>query len=284
MRSDVALLSAGGGFNAMAAARRLGADVAYAGMLGVGPFADIARAAVAAEGVAVLQTRSPDADQGICIVLAEPDGERSFVLNTGAERLAGAEDLAALPAAEFAWALMAGYAAPDPPAPDVFGAWLAALPRGVRLLFDPTPLVLGLDPGRVAIALDRADWISANRREAAALTGQADPVAAAPALARGREGAIVRDGARGCWLSLAGGEAEAIEGFAVEAVDATGAGDTHIGAFIAALLAGQSARAAARFANAAAAISVTRWGPATGPRLSEALAFLAARGPPRTAP
>ena len=62
------------------------------------------------------------------------------------------------------------------------------------------------------------------------------------------------------------------------AVDSTGAGDAHIGAFLAALLAGREAADAARFANAAAALSVTRLGAATAPLLSETLAFLGGRG------
>ena len=88
----------------------------------------------------------------------------------------------------------------------------------------------------------------------------------------------MRDGARGCWISQAGGAARLIEGFAVAAVDTTGAGDAHIGAFIAARLAGRTAFEAARFANAAAALSVMRLGAATAPRLDETLAFLATRG------
>ena len=63
----------------------------------------------------------------------------------------------------------------------------------------------------------------------------------------------------------------------VEAVDTTGAGDTHAGVFIAGLADGLSpARAAAR-ANAAAAFSVTRPGPATSPTRAARYAWLAER-------
>ena len=85
------------------------------------------------------------------------------------------------------------------------------------------------------------------------------------------------DGARGCWLSQAGAAARLIEGFSVEAADATGAGDVHIGAFIAARLAGRPAFEAARFANAAAALSVTRPGGASAPSLEETQALLEGR-------
>jgi sugar/nucleoside kinase (ribokinase family) len=275
--AEAALVGAGGGFNALAAARRAGADAAYGGALGVGPFADIARAALAAEGAPALQSRIPPKDQGFCTVLVERGGERAYVYSPGAERAAGAEDLAAVPVGGFAWVLLGGYASPEAGEPDIFGDWLAALPLGVRLMFDPTPLALAVGRARVEKALARADWVSANRSEAEALTGKT-PALAARALSQGREGAIVRDGARGCWISQAGGAARLIEGFAVEAVDTTGAGDAHVGAFIAARLAGRPAFEAARFANAAAALSVRRLGAATAPRLADTMAFLEGRG------
>ena len=197
--------------------------------------------------------------------LASPEGQ------------ATAADLAALPVGAFAWVLLGGYATPEGAGEDVFGDWLSALPRETRLMFDPTPLALRLAPARLAPALARADWVSANASEARALTGF-DPPRAAEALAQGRLGATVRDGAAGSWLAVAGEAAAHVAGFPVEAVDATGAGDTHNGAFIAARLAGKTPLEAARFANAAAALSVLRLGAATAPSLAETLGFLGARG------
>ena len=55
------------------------------------------------------------------------------------------------------------------------------------------------------------------------------------------------------------------------------AGDTHTGTFIAALARGAREADAAREANAAAALSVTRRGPATAPTAAELASFLAAR-------
>jgi sugar/nucleoside kinase (ribokinase family) len=67
----------------------------------------------------------------------------------------------------------------------------------------------------------------------------------------------------------------AVPGFAVDVVDTNGAGDAHSGAFIAALAAGAADTAAARRANAAAALSVTRRGPAMAPTREELARFLA---------
>jgi sugar/nucleoside kinase (ribokinase family) len=72
-----------------------------------------------------------------------------------------------------------------------------------------------------------------------------------------------------------------IGGFAVVAIDTNGAGDAHVGAFLAALSAGLAPDAAARHANAAAALAVTRDGPATAPTRAEVDALLEAAVPHR---
>jgi 2-dehydro-3-deoxygluconokinase len=62
----------------------------------------------------------------------------------------------------------------------------------------------------------------------------------------------------------------------VEAVDATGAGDTFDGAFLTRLMAGDDLEAAARYANVAAALSTRGYGAVTPiPRAAEVLAELA---------
>ena len=87
-------------------------------------------------------------------------------------------------------------------------------------------------------------------------------------------GAVVRLGADGCIILVPGGEPVHVPGFPVNVVDSNGAGDAHIGAFLAALAAGWHPLDAARRANACAAIAVTRSGPATAPRLDELDALL----------
>ncbi len=281
-----ALLTPGGGFNAMVAARRMGLAVAYAGTLGTGPFADLAAAALAAEGIAVLRPRLPGRDQGVCTVLVDDAGERSFVALEGADGVMTDADLAGLRPGPQDWLLLSGYALHYRESREALTRWLGTLPRGTRLVFDPSPLVAELAAPAREAALAAALWVSANAAEAAVLTGTDAPAAAARALAAGRPaegGALVRRGAAGCVLARPGGEPRALPGFPVAAVDTTGAGDTHLGAFVALLAQGEAPEAAARLANVAAALSVTRPGPATAPTRAEALAALdAGRGFPET--
>jgi sugar/nucleoside kinase (ribokinase family) len=94
----------------------------------------------------------------------------------------------------------------------------------------------------------------------AALTGEADPPAALARLRRPHHTMLcVTLGARGALL-LAGAEVICEPGIVVKAVDTTGAGDVFRGAFIYALLRGDTPGNVLRFANAAAAISCTRVG------------------------
>ena len=167
----------------------------------------------------------------------------------------------------------------------ILGAWAAGLPAEVLLFVDPGPLVADIPADVLGPVLSRCDWWSCNQREAALLTGARDPAEAARLLARrtGRAGVIVRAGRSGCVLALrAGGagrpELSLIPAPAVVAVDTTGAGDAHSGVFLAGLAAALSPDAAARRANAAAALAVTRPGAAVSPSRAELDAFLAADG------
>lgn len=268
-------ITPGGGFNAMVSARRAGMTVAYGGTLGTGPMADRAAEGLAREGIACLKPRLPGQDQGHCAVLIDADGERTFAAASGADGIVTGADLAHLPRAPGDWQLLSGYALYYPTSGAALADWLAAGgPDVARLVFDPAPIIADIPDRYVRAALDAALWVTANRAEAEVLTGHADPAAAAVALAAGRPdaagGALVRDGANGCHLALAGAAtARHIPGVRVKAVDTNGAGDAHIGAFIAALARGEKPERAAAIANLAAALSTTREGPATAPTLAE---------------
>ena len=79
-------MTAGGGFNAMAAARRMGVTVTYGGVLGTGPLAEIAMRGLDAEGISLSLAKRAPIDQGSCAVIVDHTGERSFITHHGAER------------------------------------------------------------------------------------------------------------------------------------------------------------------------------------------------------
>jgi len=291
-RGDDVLASAtevtgGGGFNVMAAATAQGLPVGYAGAYGRGPFAALALAALAGRGIEVLQRPKPDQDTGFVVTIVDAGGERTFLTSRGAESALTAADLRGVRARARDAVYLSGYGLLEPGGAAAIVDWLDGLDEGNEVFLDPGPLV-GDVPGEVLEpVLRRADWLTCNAREAGRLTGERDPLAAAGALGRSfldgsrplvrqRGGILVRTGAAGCLLVVAGAVPVHVPGFPVVVVDTTGAGDTHTGTFIAALAKGADAVAAARTANGAAALSVTRHGPATAPGEAELTRWLSA--------
>jgi sugar/nucleoside kinase (ribokinase family) len=283
-------IQVGGGFNIMAAAARQGLPVVYAGGHGTGPWGDKVRAALGAEGIALLRPPDPGRDTGFDVALVEADGERTFVTSLGAETLGEPGAWGAVRVRDGDAVYVSGYGLVAPESGPVLGAWVSALPPDVLLFADPGPLVADIPGAILEPVLSRCDWWSCNQREAALLSGVGDPGEAARRLAgrTGRAGVIVRAGRSGCVLAVrdAGGRVAVslIPAPAVAAVDTTGAGDAHSGVFLAGLAAALSPAAAARRANAAAALTVTHAGPATSPTRAELDLFLAAAGPLRATP
>ncbi|MGI3780745.1 MAG: PfkB family carbohydrate kinase [Janthinobacterium lividum] len=282
-----AVVATGGGFNVLAAASRQGLPGAYLGPHGTGRFGDQIRADLGAEGIALGRPPSPEDDSGFCIGLIDQAAERTYATHPGVESRLTGELLAGIQLEPDDAVHMSGYDLVYPHRA-VVGPWFAQLPPGHRTWFDPGPIVAEIDTALLHAVLDRADWVSLNATEARALTGGPDAEHAARAwsttLPLPRSGVLVRDGAAGCWLLESARPRDARQvrvpfpPFA--ATDSSGAGDCHLGTFAAALDRGEEPAAAARWANAAAAICVQRVGPATGPTYAEvAVALASAPGP-----
>jgi sugar/nucleoside kinase (ribokinase family) len=304
-------VAVGGGFNVMAAAARQGLPVLYAGGHGSGPWGDLVRAALAAEGIGLLRPPDPSRDTGFDVALVEPDAERTFVTSLGAESAGEPGSWDAVPAGRGDAVYVSGYGLVPPASGVARGGWAAGLPPGALLFFDPGPLAGQIPDEVLDPVLARCDWLSCNAREAALLIGAAAPEEAARRLLdrTARAGVLVRVGPAGCFLATRppashatrrpapdtapgpdaapapdaapGQNAPAapvhIPAPTVHAVDTTGAGDAHAGVFLAALADGLPPADAARRANAAAALAVTRPGPATSPDRSELDAWLGDR-------
>ena len=147
---------------------------------------------------------------------------------------------------------------------------------GVPVMLDPAPAAELPDSVWTQIA-----WFTPNETEAALYIGEvgAPEEASKRLLKRGLRGVVLKRGSEGAYVAVAGGEAMWVRPFRVEALDTVAAGDCFNGAFAVGLLEGHDAWAAARFASAAAAISVTRRGAqASMPTRTEVDAFILSRG------
>jgi sugar/nucleoside kinase (ribokinase family) len=278
LASGVAL-EVGGGFNLMAAATRQGLDVAYAGALGHGLFGDLARRALQAEGIALLLPDGPDEyrDTGFDVVLVEAGGERTFVTAVGAEAGVTGQRLDQVEIRATDALLISGYGLLHAANRRAILERLRRLPPETTVCYDPGPLGATLPDKVVDAVRQRVDWWSCNEREASLATGCADPAAAATELLAwlSRGNVVVRMAMSGCLVAQRGSAVVHLPGVPVAIIDTTGAGDAHLGAFIAGLAAGRDAEAAARRANVVAALTVTRRGPATSPTAEETDRFSA---------
>lgn len=276
--ASTSTITAGGGLNTMVAAVRDGIDVAFAGQYGTGPFGDVVRAALASSGVEVLQSGLDDVDSGYCVALVDSSTERTFVTSVGAEGCLDRSDLDRVELRSDDTVFVSGYGLAHTVNGPAIADWIGTVPSSVRVVLDPSPLVDTLDPAVLGPVLERTDVVSANGREARLLAPTAEglPEAVTTIAASARGTALVRDGAAGCWVAEPGAAPVLVPGFAVDAVDSNGAGDAHGGVLVAALSRGASLVDAVRRANAAAALAVTRHGPATAPTAAETDAFLAA--------
>jgi sugar/nucleoside kinase (ribokinase family) len=265
--SSQSLVTPGGGFNSMSAACRHGMSSVYVGRLGTGPFSSIAREQLGRENIAVAVAAEPASDIGFCLVMVDEQGERTFITAPGAEGTLRASDLAGLDIASGDYVFLSGYNFVYPALGAVIAPWVAALADGVVVALDPGPRVRDIAPEMLRNVLSRVDWLLCNNDEATQLTGVAGAQESASALldVTGRRGVVVRDGAKGSALVVRGTEPVLIEGFTVEVIDTNGAGDIHDGVFLSELARGTATTEAARRANAAAAMSIGVFGPATCP-------------------
>ena len=275
----------GGGFNALVAARRMGAEAVSLSPIGEGPYSSLIQAALAREGIADAGPRVAGIDNGFCIAFTDHTGERTFISTKGAETMAPAS----------AWAdvvrtmrpgdvlYVDGYLMDHPANREAAQAALRTLPEGVRVVLDVSP-VIGIPDGLPT----RDVIISMNHREAQEIgKGTADrslldrcaqPLGAAEAVcAAMRRPVVVRAGAQGAYVahpSVAATDAvhedaSHVPTPRVEAIDTNGAGDAHSGVLAASLAQGIPLERALLLANCAGALSATVVGPASCPSRSQ---------------
>ncbi len=271
----------GKGANQAVAAARAGGEVTFIGRVGKDSFGAQAFERLTTEGVNVEGVRrSPRRPTGVALIVVGENGENSIAVAPGANATVTAADIhEASPAFPEAGVLLIQM---EIPARAVEAAARKAARQGIPVILNPAPA------GRVTDQLLRhVSILTPNEAEAAALTGlSVDGVAGARRAAeqlcrRGPKAVIITLGARGAlvWENASG---VPMPGHDVEPVDTTAAGDIFNGALAVALGEGRPLVEAARFANAAAAISVTRCGgQASAPKRAEIESFLA-RNPPQS--
>ena len=224
-------------------------------------------------------TRTAATNSGVCIVTIQSSGERSFLYSAGANDAANS-----------------------------FSAYLERISEGCMVHLggvldmailggeDLVQIVDALKEKACFISMDLAwDWrqrgweslraslrrtdvVSLNEQEAINLTGERDLITSAEKIfTEGCPFVIIKLGNRGAYVHRQDFQG-IIPGFAVTAVDTTGAGDAFSGALLVALSNNEPPLQAVHFANAEGACCVQKIGPSDGVRsYSEVLKFIEAQ-------
>jgi ribokinase len=252
--------AAGGkGANQAVAAARAGGAVSFIARVGDDMFGRLAVEGFASDGIDVRHVLpDPGAPSGVALIFVDRHGENSIAVASGANaRLSPADVRTAGDVIRSADILVTQL---ETPLETVHSAVELAASHGVPVLLNPAP-AQRLD----AEILQHVSVLTPNETEAALLTGiEVSSESGAEAAARELAAAgvaqiIITLGSRGAFV-YGSNHKQLVAGFPVEAVDTTAAGDVFNGALAVALANGSKLVDAVRFANAAAALSVTKLG------------------------
>jgi ribokinase len=257
---EVMLMPGGSAANVAAWAARCGLPTHFIGKIGRDRMGQLALADLAAENVVAHLVESDAHTTGSVAVFVDHTGERSMVSGHGADFYLLPSELPRDVIAHArhlhltAWSFFT-----DPPRTSARVAARIARESGATISFDPASFQMidemGVDHF-IAVTSDLGiDVFLPNKEEGAILTGLKDPEAIARDLAEIYAGSLVilkldADGAL-AWLD---GSPHHIPPATNNLVDATGAGDSFAGAFLARLLSGATPLEAATFAT-----SISAW-------------------------
>ena len=159
----------GGGFNALVAARRMGAQAVSLSPIGQGPYSLLIQQALQRAEITDAGPRIDGIDNGFCIAFTDQSGERTFISTRGAETRAPANAWADFTATMRPGDVLYidGYLMDHPANRQAAQAALEALPEGVQVILDVSP-VIGIPQGLPA----RDVIVSMNHREAQQIINQ----------------------------------------------------------------------------------------------------------------
>lgn len=249
----------GKGANQAVAAAKLGGDVTFLAKVGNDPLGKAAVEGFKKEGINVSHIiTDPESHSGVALIMVEDSGENCISVASGANGKFTNSDIE--DASELVEKASFVLVQLEIPLEAVTALVDKAFSHGVPVILNPAPARPLSDK-----LISKLFIITPNETEAELLTGVkvTNEVSAAKAAKilreKGAKLVIITLGAKGAFL-LSDQEEILIPSIQVNAVDTTAAGDTFNGALTVALSEGMEINAAIRFANQAAAISVTRMG------------------------
>ena len=256
---DFSIAAGGKGANQAVGAARAGGHVTLVARVGRDIFGQQAIEGFQKDGICVDHVFKDKASpSGVALIFVARDGENSIAVASGANGKLSPADVKKAKAAIAAAAILVMQL--ETPIETVAAAADIAAAKGVQVILNPAPAQPLSDS-----LLKKISILTPNETEAELLTGikvdndGAAAKAAQKLLDKGVKTVIITLGARGAWVATAEG-GRLVPGFKVTPVDSTAAGDIFNGALAVGLSEGKPLDDAVRFANAAAALSVTQLG------------------------
>lgn len=252
------MIPGGKGANQAVAAARLGADVTMVGAVGDDPFADVLIRQLRKEGIHINNVEPVTylATGVASIVLSE--GDNRIIVAPGANAALNRAQIDRAKAAILDSDLVLMQLEIPLDIVEYVTGYCSG--QGIPVLLNPAPAMPLSDE-----LLAQVRYLTPNESEEEALRSHT---------ACSDEQWIVTMGSRGVRYVEDGNE-QRVAGYKTEAVDTTGAGDTFNGALATELAKGSPLKEAIAFANAAAALSITRLGAQTGmPTADDVRAFM----------
>jgi len=251
--------SGGKGANQTVAAARSGGDVTLIARLGKDMFGEKALQGFVEDGINVDNIKTdPKEPSGVAEIFVDENGENSIAVASGANLNLSPQDVRKVKGVIANSDILLMQL--EIPVDTVRTAAKIARKNGVKVILNPAPAQKLKDD-----LLQNISIITPNEIEAEMLTGikvndnTSAKQAADILLKKGIETVIITLGQRGAFY-VTSKASKLISGFQVKAVDATAAGDTFNGALAVALGESMPLKNAISFANAAAALSVTKLG------------------------
>jgi len=254
--------SGGSATNTIIAMAQLGAKVAYGCCVGNDEYGqyylrELRDLGVACEGVTI-----DELSTGTCVVLITPDAERTMNTHLGASAQFATEHVSTQAIADAQWLYIEGYLFSTECGQDaVKYAIRVAQENNVRIAVSFSDgFIVEAFRQPLLDAVEAADLVFANMSEAQHFVSCSDQHEAFDSLKKFVPNVVMTmkdKGARVCF----GGEDVYVEGFPVEAVDETGAGDMFAGAFLYGITHGHSVEQSAKLGCLLASRVVTQFGP-----------------------
>ncbi|SEQ26999.1 Sugar or nucleoside kinase, ribokinase family [Devosia sp. YR412] len=192
-------------------------------------------------GVIPMLAGDRELPSGVLVTIVDPDGERSFLTDRGANLNLSAADLPGSMLDDIGMVMVSGYSffAPGPRAA-VQALFAEARARGIAVAVDPASVgfLVEVGPAEFLNWTRGATAIFSNESEAEALTGAIGYEAQLRALGDYYDTVLIKRGASGAAIGGRDGVRVELPAPSVSVVDTTGAGDAFAAGFIAAHLSG----------------------------------------------